>query len=104
MNEDGVVLQPLDELTAFHNVYSDLKAHQRFTYMLNKNTEKFTGLKLDILHVHKKEVIPIYCYFNEDDILYLSHHNWQVDALFGVTPFNIPYVNSTNIKNFVDNQ
>ena len=90
-NEYGVVENPLNELDAFQNVYADLRAHHRFTYVLNETTEKFTGLKIDILHVHKKEVIPIYCYGYDDK---------NNQYLFGVTPFGIPYVNSTNIINF----
>ena len=102
MNEDGVVLNPLDELEAFHNVYDDLRAHQRFTYMLNSTTEKFTGLKLDILHVHRKEIIPIYCCLDSDILFNNSNFNWTTDCLFNVTPFGIPYVNSTNIQDFID--
>ena len=58
--------------------------------MQNTTTEN-TGLKIDILHVHKKEIIPIYCY---------GYDNENKQYLFGVTPFGIPYVNSTNIIDF----
>lgn len=96
-NEDGVVLQPLDEIIAYSHVYGDLTAHKRFTYRLNKNTEKFTGLKIDILHVHKKEIIPIYCY----DYQPSEDSDGDITtAKFGATPFGIPYINSTNLINF----
>ena len=91
-NQDGVVLEPLNEIEAFNNVYNDLRAHQRLTYKINEDTEKFTGLKIDHLSVHKKNIIPIYCYTDDRTNIYNNK--------FGITPFGIPYVNSTNIKEF----
>ena len=98
-NEYGVVINPYDEITAYQNVYNDLKAHQRFTYMLNDDTEKFVGYKVDILQVHRKEVIPIYCY-TDFEFRYLGNNNWSSQNKFGATPFGIPYVNSTSLKDF----
>ena len=95
-NEDGLVLNPLTDLQAFNNVYNDLRAHHRLTYRITEDAEKWTGLKVDILHVTKKNIIPIYLYTNKINNLY--------ENKFGITPFGIPYVNSTNISQFINDR
>lgn len=91
-DEEGLLAVPKDERIYYPEVYNEIRAHRHVTYMINKNTPKFTGLKVDILHVNKKEIIPIYCYTNTMNIN---------TSKFGITPFGIPYVNSTNIRQFL---
>ena len=90
-NDSGVVNEPLSPIQAFENVYNDIKAHKHFVYKINKKVKKFSVLKIEILHVNKKNVIPIYCYTDEKT---------NTEQHFGITPFGQPYVNGTDIINF----
>lgn len=95
-DEDGLVLNPASREEGFNAIYNDLKAHHRFNYFIDdyrgETTEKFTGLKLDYLHVVKRNVIPIFCYDEEV----------TATSKFGVTPFGKGYVNNQPITNFLD--
>lgn len=92
-NYPGVILHPFPHDVAFNDIYNSLKERKYFTYQLEKNIPKITGTKIEILHVSRKEVIPIYCYTKRANI---------GTNKFGMTPFGIPYINGVNIHNYMD--
>ena len=94
----------------YNDLYADLEAHKRFSYILKRegetDTDKFKGYKIDILQVHKRDVIPV---FSRDAVI-------TDDTIFDVTPFGQPYVptdyaeegeeaihNTYDISNFIKN-
>lgn len=92
-NYPGVILHPFPRTVAFNDIYTSLKDRQYFTYQLEDDVPKITGTKIEILHVSRKEVIPIYCYTKRANI---------GTNKFGMTPFGIPYINGVNIHNYMD--
>lgn len=71
-DEEGVVETPLDKITGFNNIYQDLKDRNRLNYNIEKlknmTVEKFATIKIDILHVWKKDLIPIFAYKTKQEI------------------------------------
>ena len=105
-NEDGVILKPMDKEDAANIVREDLEAHHRFTYKINNIQDKYLTLSIDHLHVHKKNIIPVYCYTIKWDSIYTNNQDNNQNNIytnkFSITPFEIPYVNSTNIQSFIN--
>jgi len=55
--------------------------------MMNDSMEKITGLKFDIIQVHKRNLIPVFAY----------QYPITENTKFGVTPFGKGFVNNRDI-------
>ena len=80
--ETQLTERTINDAQGVENVYNDLTARNHLSYQLNDTTPKITGYKVDILQVHKREVIPIFARGTVIDD----------STIFDVTPFGQPYV------------
>ena len=91
-----------NEEDGISNIYNDLinKNHMNYNIGTIKdvskykdyNAKKFTVLKIEHLHVWKREIIPIFAY----------DENITTNTKFGLTPFGKGYVNNQPILNYID--
>lgn len=95
-DNEGISSEYLPDATGKNNILVDIQEHNRFNYnieTLDQTTvEKFTVKNVDILHVWKRKLIPIFAY---DTTI---TNNTQ----FGITPFEKGFVNNQSIINFYD--
>ena len=80
------------------NIYNSLIQRDNISYQIRDTADKFTLVNVDILSVHKRELIPIFAYNTRAELV---SEDIDEDTLrFSVTPFGQGYVNSENIINF----
>ena len=95
-NEEKIVEEPWSPEVGRKHVYDDLVGRKHLNYNIetlidedgnDSSIQKFSAVSIDILHVWKRKVIPIYAY--SQDLNEYTH--------FGLTPFDQPYINGQDI-------
>lgn len=97
--EDQIVENPWTPEEGRQHIYDDIVGRKHLNYNIetlidedgnDSSIQKFSAVSIDILHVWKRQVIPIYAY--SQDLNEYTH--------FGLTPFNQPYVNGQDILSY----
>ena len=101
-DEDGKIISRISEADGIENIYNDLMNKNHINYDLgdisnsnyhNYNLKKFTVLKVDHLHVWKREVVPIFAY---------DTNEITETTPFGLTPFGNGYINNKPITDYIE--
>lgn len=87
----GLTTDLIDAKTGHKNIYDSLVSRNNVNYAISDSAEKFTGIKLDILQAHKRELIPIFAY----------DYPITDNTKFAMTPFGRGYVNNRNILDLI---
>ena len=96
--ETGLTPTVLEMDKSKDNIYNSLIQRDNISYQIRDTADKFTLVNVDILSVHKRELIPIFAYNTRAELV---SEDIDEDTLrFSVTPFGQGYVNSENIINF----
>lgn len=98
-NEEKIVEEPWSPEEGRQHIYDDLVGRKHLNYNIetlidengnDSSIQKFSAASIDILHVWKRKVIPIYAY--SQDLNEYTH--------FGLTPFYQPYINGQDILTY----
>jgi hypothetical protein len=90
-NADGVVKNRWRQVDGVKHIYDDLLSNDHINYNIESLyndkvvVEKYKVTKIEILHVKKRDVLPIFAYKTEPI---------GPDTMFGMTPFDQGYVNN----------
>jgi len=83
-NIDGVVERRWEKVDGIKHVYNDLLSNNHINYNIESLyngkliVEKYKATKIEILHVKKRDIIPIFAYKTEPI---------GPNTMFGITPF-----------------
>lgn len=99
-NADGVVKNRWRKADGVKHVYDDLLSNNHINYNIESLqddkvvVEKYKATKIEILHVKKRDIIPIFAYKTEPI---------GPNTMFGITPFYQGYVNNQKILDYLEN-
>ena len=99
-NIDGVVERRWEKVDGIKHVYNDLLSNNHINYNIESLyngkliVEKYKATKIEILHVKKRDIIPIFAYKTEPI---------GPNTMFGITPFYQGYVNNQKILDYLEN-